>query len=57
MKPSLRQIAFDGGLSTDGYANMKRCVRSALAASMTSAVPAPAMPRPWNAGITDQPVS
>ena len=29
VKPSLRQIAFDGGLSTDGYAYMKRCVRSA----------------------------
>ena len=56
-KPSLRQIAFEGALSTDGKACSQRCLASSRAASIASRVPATAIPRPWRSGSTDQPVS
>ena len=42
-KPSLRQIAFDGALSTWGKACMKRCLSSRLASSIACAVAATAL--------------
>src|SRR3954471_19951482 len=44
-KPSLRQIAFDGALSTFGKACMKRCLSSRLASSIACAFASPE-PRP-----------
>src|SRR5262245_44307019 len=49
-KPSLRQIAFDGALSTFGKACMKRCLLSRLARLTAFAVAATAMPRPLELG-------
>src|SRR6185437_5549011 len=40
-KPSLRQIAFDGALSTFGNACMKRCLSSRLASATACEVAAP----------------
>jgi len=57
VKPSFRQIAFEGAFSTDGKACRNRCFPSDLAMSIARLVPIPAMPRPWNAGSTNQPIS
>src|SRR6185503_3205107 len=57
VKPSLRQIAFEGGLSVDGNACTYRWEPSSRARASTSAVAALATPRPWAAGTTDQPTS
>ena len=57
VKPSLRQIAFDGGLSTAGKAWRWRCRPVARAASIARRVASVAMPRPCASGSTAQPIS
>jgi hypothetical protein len=57
VKPTLRHMAFDGRLSTDGNAWMEWCFPSALAFSKATAVARAAMPWPWNSGRTLHPIS
>jgi hypothetical protein len=56
-KPSFRQIAFDGALSIGGAACMNRRFFSDRAIATASRVADPAIPRPWETGSTDQPIS
>jgi hypothetical protein len=57
MEPSLRQIAFEGALSTEGKACTNWCFCSDLASLSACDVALPAMPRPWKSGSIDQPIS